>query len=85
MKLQFRYVIIIDARMKEVLFMDGIGGFIATMAVGMSQAKTVSQASLAMLKNNMEASEAMSDKLIESISEAAPSAGGSGALMDVRA
>ena len=65
--------------------MDGIGGFIATMSIGLSQANTTTQASLAMLKNNMEASEAMSDKLIESISESVPSAGGNGALMDVRA
>ena len=65
--------------------MDGIGNFIATMSMGLAQSNTVTQASLAMLKNNMDLSESMSDQMIESISQAAPPAGGVGALMDVRA
>ena len=85
MKLQPGYGIIVIARMKEVLFMDGIGSLITTMAMGMSKADTMSQASLAMFKKNLDSSEVLSDQLIESISEAVPSAGGSGALMDVRA
>ncbi|MBR5090909.1 MAG: putative motility protein [Ruminiclostridium sp.] len=57
----------------------------STMAMGLSVGKVASQASIAMLKNTMNADEAANAKLLESISQAVPSADGRGALMDVRA
>ena len=65
--------------------MDGITNFLSTMSMAKSMASVQTDASLAMLKNAMSVGEAASGKLIESISEAAPPAGVSGALMDVRA
>ena len=65
--------------------MDGLGNFIASMSVVQSQSNLVTDASIAVMKNIMNTEEAASGKLIESISEAAPSADGRGALMDVRA
>ena len=57
----------------------------AAMSTDMASVKIASQASIAMLKNAMDNGEAASAKMIESISEAVPSADGRGALMDVRA
>lgn len=65
--------------------MDGLTNLMTTMAMGMSQARVASQASIAMLKNSMNMDEAANAKMMESISEAVPSADGRGALMDVRA
>ena len=65
--------------------MDGISNVITTMAMGLARTNVASQASIAMLKKSMNADEAANAKMLESISQAAPSAGGSGALMDVRA
>ena len=65
--------------------MDGFTNLMATMSIGFSQNNVASQASIAMLKNAMNADEAASAKLMQSISQAAPSADGRGALMDVRA
>ncbi len=58
---------------------------ITTMAMGMSQSKIASGVSIAMLKNTMNSDEAANAKLLESIAQAAPSADGRGALIDVRA
>ena len=71
--------------MKEVLQMDGFTNLMTTMAMGLSQTNVASQASIAMLKNAMNMDEAANAKMMESISEAVPSADGRGALMDVRA
>ncbi len=65
--------------------MDGLTNLMATMSMSISQSNVASQASIAMLKNAMNADEAASAKLMQSISEATPSADGRGALMDVRA
>ncbi|MBQ3841182.1 MAG: YjfB family protein [Ruminiclostridium sp.] len=65
--------------------MDGFSNLMATMSMSISQTNVASQASIAMLKNAMNADEAASAKLMQSISQAAPSADGRGALMDVRA
>ena len=65
--------------------MDGYADVITTMAMGLSQAKVLSQASIAMFKNAVDQDEAATAKMMESISEAVPSADGRGALMDVRA
>lgn len=65
--------------------MDGLTNLMATMSMSISQSNVASQASIAMLKNAMNTDEAASAKLMQSISEAAPSADGRGALMDVRA
>jgi|GEM_PF-2047318 len=65
--------------------MDGLTNLMATMSMSISQSNVASQASIAMLKNAMNADEASSAKLMQSISEATPSADGRGALMDVRA
>lgn len=65
--------------------MDGLTNLMATMSMGLAQGNVVSQASIAMLKNAMNMDEAANAKMMESISEAVPSADGSGALMDVRA
>ncbi|MBP3854895.1 MAG: YjfB family protein [Ruminiclostridium sp.] len=65
--------------------MDGFTNLMATMSIGLSQTNVASQASIAMLKNSMNASEAANAKMMESISEAVPSADARGALMDVRA
>ena len=65
--------------------MDGFTNLMATMAMGISQSNVASQASIAMLKNAMNMDEAANVKMMESISEAVPSADGCGALMDVRA
>lgn len=72
--------------MKEVLLpMDGISSLITTMSMGLARTNVMSQASIAMFKQSMDLNEAASAKMMESISEAAPSADGCGALMDVRA
>ena len=65
--------------------MDGFTNLMATMSIGLSQGRIASQASIAMLKNAMNMDEAANMKMMESISEAVPSADGCGALMDVRA
>ena len=65
--------------------MDGLTNLMATMSMSISQSNVASQASIAMLKNAMNTDEAASAKLMQSISEATPSADGRGALMDVRA
>ncbi len=65
--------------------MDGFTNLMSTMAMGLSQTNVASQASIAMLKNAMNMDEAANAKMMESISEAVPSADGCGALMDVRA
>ncbi|MCR4779756.1 MAG: YjfB family protein [Ruminiclostridium sp.] len=65
--------------------MDGISNFLSTMSMSMARSNLQTDASLALMKNFMEADENASARLIESISEAAPSADGRGALMDVRA
>ncbi len=65
--------------------MEGLTNLMSTMSMAMSQTNVASQASIAMLKNAMNADEAASAKLMQSISQAAPSADGRGALMDVRA
>ncbi|MBO6232066.1 MAG: YjfB family protein [Ruminiclostridium sp.] len=65
--------------------MDGFTNVIAAASMSMAQMNTASQASIAMLKNAMNMDENASAKMIESISNAAPSADGRGALMDVRA
>ena len=65
--------------------MDGFTNLMTTMAMGLSQTNVASQASIAMLKNTMNMDEAANAKMMESISEAVPSADGRGALMDVRA
>lgn len=65
--------------------MDGYASVIATMAMGVSQANVMSQASIAMFKNAVNQDEAAAAKMMESISEAVPSADARGALMDVRA
>ena len=65
--------------------MDGLTNLMATMSMSLSQTNVASQASIAMLKNAMNTDEAASAKLMQSISQAAPSADGRGALMDVRA
>ncbi len=65
--------------------MDGFTDLMATMSIGLSQSKVATQASLAMLKNAMNMDEAANARMMESISEAVPSADGRGALMDVRA
>ena len=65
--------------------MDGLTNLMATMSMSISQSNVASQASIAMLKNAMNADEAASAKFMQSISEATPSADGRGALMDVRA
>jgi hypothetical protein len=53
--------------------------------MSMARSNLQTDASLALMKNFMEADENASARLIESISEAAPPADGRGALMDVRA
>lgn len=65
--------------------MDGISNVITTMAMGLARTNVASQASIAMLKKSMNMDEAANAKMLESISQAAPSADGCGALMDVRA
>ncbi len=65
--------------------MDGITNFLSTMSMSMSRSNLQTDASLALMKKFMTADENASAQLIESISEAAPSADGRGALMDVRA
>ena len=65
--------------------MDGITNFLSTMSMSMARSNLQTDASLALMKNFMKADENASAQLIESISEAAPPADGSGALMDVRA
>ena len=65
--------------------MDGLTNLMATMSMRISQSNVASQASIAMLKNAMNTDEAASAKLMQSISQATPSADGRGALMDVRA
>ena len=65
--------------------MDGFTNLMTTMAMGLSQTNVAAQASIAMLKNTMNMDEAANAKMMESISEAVPSADGRGALMDVRA
>ncbi|MBR1832361.1 MAG: YjfB family protein [Ruminiclostridium sp.] len=65
--------------------MDGLTNLMATMSMSISQSNVASQASIAMLKNAMNTDEAASAKLMQSISQATPSADGRGALMDVRA
>ncbi len=65
--------------------MDGISNFLSTMSMSMARSNLQTDASLALMKNFMEADENASARLIESISEAAPPADGRGALMDVRA
>lgn len=65
--------------------MDGITNLLSTMSMSMARSNLQTDASLALMKNFMKADENASAKLIESISEAVPSADGRGALMDVRA
>ena len=58
---------------------------VSTMSISLSQTNVASQASIAMLKNTMNMDEAANAKMMESISQAVPSADKCGALMDVRA
>jgi hypothetical protein len=65
--------------------MDGYTNVIAAASMSMAHVNTSSQASIAMLRNAIDMDQSASAKMIESISEAVPSADGCGALMDVRA
>ena len=65
--------------------MDGLSGYIAAMSMDMAQYNIQSQTSLALLKNAMDSDAAASSRLIEDLSDMAPSADERGALLDVRA
>lgn len=65
--------------------MGGLTAYVAQLSMGMAQYSVQSQASISMLKNTMDSQQAASNQLIESLSEAMPSADGKGVLLDVRA
>lgn len=65
--------------------MGGLSAYIAQLSMNMAQYNVQSQTSIAMLKNTMDSQQAASNQLIESLSEAMPSADGKGVLLDVRA
>ena len=82
---ELRYNIITGMEKGGAFPMDGLTNVIAAASMSLSQTNLASQASIAMLKNAMNMDESASAKIFESISQAAPSADGCGALMDVRA